>query len=66
MTWTLLVITVSSAPVAYVPFSDPMVCGNALPVIHSTIEAEWPDAIVQCIDSGIPKVRPRARPEVRS
>lgn len=61
MTWVLLVVTVADYRVAEVPFRDPMMCGNALPVIHSGIAAEWPDAVLQCQSTDVPLVRPRAR-----
>jgi hypothetical protein len=40
-----------------------MSCGRALPGIHAALAVEHPDIIVQCKDSGIAKVRPRARPD---
>jgi hypothetical protein len=61
MTWTILIILVADMRVAEVPFRDPMMCGNALPVIHNTIAAEWPDAALKCEITDVPIVRPRAR-----
>ena len=66
MTWVLLLITYAEDGQAYVPFRDAATCGNALPVIHNSITQEWPDAIVQCVVTDVPKIRPRARPEVSS
>jgi hypothetical protein len=40
-----------------------MSCGNALPAVHAALINQHPDTMVQCKDSGVPKVRPRARPE---
>jgi hypothetical protein len=40
-----------------------MSCGNALPAIHGALSQVHPDVITQCKDTGIPKVRPKARPE---
>ena len=61
MIWILMVITVADMRVAEVPFRDPMTCGNALPVIHNAIAAEWPDAALKCERTNVPLVRPRAR-----
>jgi hypothetical protein len=62
MTWILLVVTLPTGhEVAHIPFRDAMSCGNAMPALHATLNAEWPGAILQCKDSGVPKVRPRAR-----
>jgi hypothetical protein len=63
MTWTILIIFVADVRVAEVPFRDPMKCGNALPAIHKSILAEWPDAALKCETTSVPIVRPRARNE---
>lgn len=61
MTWTILIILVADMRVAEVPFRDPMMCGNALPVIHNAISTEWPGAALKCETTDVPLVRPRAR-----
>jgi hypothetical protein len=61
MTWFALLITWEGGLVGAVPFPDAMSCGNALPAIHGALSQVHPDIITQCKDTGIPKVRPRAR-----
>jgi hypothetical protein len=63
MTWIVLIITLNEQIVGALPYPDEMSCGNALPGIHTALVSQHPDAMVQCKDSGVPKVRPRARPE---
>jgi hypothetical protein len=65
MTWIILIVTLGSGPEQYamIPFRSEIDCGNALPAIHGAIVNEYPDAVAKCVDSGVPKVRPRARPD---
>lgn len=63
MTWIIMLITVNGHTVAGIPFRDPLTCGNAMPVIHNSISAEWPDAALKCETTDVPLVRPRARGE---
>ena len=63
MTWIALLITLEGLRVGVLPYPDAMSCGNALPGVHAALAVEHPDIIVQCKDSGIAKVRPRARPD---
>lgn len=67
MTWIILIITIGPAneEFAMIPFRDPLACGNALPAIHGAIVQEYPDSLAKCVDSGVPRVRPKARPEVK-
>lgn len=64
LTWIWLVITIGPAnhEFAMVPFPDAMSCGNALPAIHGSIAQVYPDSMASCVDSGVPKTRPRIRP----
>jgi hypothetical protein len=63
MTIIALIISINGQIVGALPYRDAMSCGNALPGVHAALAVEHPDIIVQCKDSGVPKVRPRARPE---
>jgi hypothetical protein len=63
MTIIALIISINGQIVGALPYPDAMSCGNALPGVHAALVVDHPDVIVQCKDSGIPKVRPRARPE---
>lgn len=63
MTWFALLIILDGGIAGAVPFPDAMACGNALPAIHGALSQVHPDIITQCKDTGIPKVRPKARPE---
>jgi hypothetical protein len=63
MTWIALLITINDLQVGALPYPDAMSCGKALPAIHAALVPQHPDAMVQCKDSGVPKVRPRARPD---
>jgi hypothetical protein len=63
MTWIALLISLEGLTVGVLPYPDAMSCGNALPGVHAALVVEHPDVILQCKDSGIPKVRPRARPD---
>ena len=67
MTWIILIITLGPAHEEYamIPFRDAMTCGNALPAIHNAIVQEYPDSMARCVDTGIARVRPKARPEAR-
>lgn len=67
MTWIILVITLGPGPEEYamISFRDAIACGNALPVIHDVIVQEYPEAMARCVVTGIPKVRPKARPEAK-
>ena len=62
MTWIALLITLNGGLVGALPYRDAMSCGNALPGVHAALSVEHPDIVLQCKDSGVPKVRPRARP----
>ena len=62
MTWIAIVITINGQIVGALPYPDPMTCGQALPGIHAALTPQHHDLMLQCKDSGIPKVRPRARP----
>ena len=63
MTWIALLITINDVQVGALPYPDAMSCGNALPAVHRALIGQHPDAMVQCKDSGVPKVRPRMRGE---
>lgn len=63
MTWIALIITINGQVVGALPYPDAMSCGSALPAIHKALSVTHDDAMVQCKDSGIAKVRPRARPD---
>ena len=63
MTWIAMLISLEGLTVGVLPYSDAMSCGNALPGVHAALSVEHPDVILQCKDSGVPKVRPRARPD---
>ena len=63
MTWIALIITINGQIVGALPYPDAMSCGNALPAVHAALAVEHPEVILQCKDSGVPKVRPRARPD---
>ena len=63
MTWIALLITINGVQVGALPYPDAVSCGNALPAIHKALSVSHGDVMVQCKDSGVPKVRPRARPE---
>jgi hypothetical protein len=63
MTWIALLITLNGKLVGALPYRDAMSCGNALPSVHAALAVEHPDIILQCKDTGVPKVRPRARPD---
>jgi hypothetical protein len=63
MTIIALIISINGQIVGALPYPDAMSCGKALPGVHAALVTEHPDIIVQCKDSGIPKVRPRARPD---
>ena len=63
MTWIALLITLNGELVGALPYPDAMSCGRALPGVHAALVTQHPDAMVQCKDSGVPKVRPRARPD---
>jgi hypothetical protein len=63
MTFIALIITINGQIVGALPYPDAMSCGNALPAVHAALINQHPDTMVQCKDSGVPKVRPRARPE---
>jgi hypothetical protein len=62
MTWIALIITINGHVVGALPYPDAMSCGNALPAIHKALSVTHDDVMVQCKDSGVPKVRPKARP----
>ena len=62
MTYIALIIILDGGIVGAIPFPDAMSCGNALPAIHGTLRQVYPDASAYCKDTGIPKVRPKARP----
>jgi hypothetical protein len=62
MTWIALIITINGQVVGALPYPDAMSCGNALPAIHKALSVTHDDVMVQCKDSGIPKVRPKSRP----
>ena len=63
MTFIALLITINGQIVGALPYPDAMSCGNALSGVHAALAVEHPDVILQCKDSGIPKVRPSARPD---
>jgi hypothetical protein len=63
MTWIALLITINGVQVGALPYPDVMSCGRTLPAIHKALSVLHDDVMVQCKDSGVPKVRPRARPE---
>jgi hypothetical protein len=63
MTIIALIISINGQIVGALPYPDAMSCGNALPAVHAALTSQHADIIVQCKDSGIPKVRPRARPD---
>jgi hypothetical protein len=63
MTFIALIISINGQIVGALPYPDAMSCGNALPGVHAALSVEHPDVILQCKDTGVPKVRPRARPE---
>jgi hypothetical protein len=63
MTWIALLITLNGKLVGALPYRDAMSCGNALLSVHAALAVEHPDIILQCKDTGVPKVRPRARPD---
>jgi hypothetical protein len=62
MTWIALIITINGHIVGALPYPDAMSCGNALPAIHKAVSVTHNDVMVQCKDSGVPKVRPKSRP----
>jgi hypothetical protein len=62
MTYIALIITINGQIVGALPYPDAMSCGNALPAIHKALSVTHDDVMVQCKDTGIPKVRPKARP----
>lgn len=62
MTWVALLIVLDGGITGAIPFPDAMSCGRALPAIHGAIQQVHPDASAYCKDTGIPKVRPKARP----
>jgi hypothetical protein len=62
MTWILLTITLDHGTAGIIPYRDAMACGQALPSIHATLALEHPDVMLQCIDTGTARVRPKARP----
>ena len=66
MTFISLLITLNGQIVGALPYPDAMSCGNALPGVHAALSVKHPDIVVQCKDTGVPKVRPRARPERKS
>jgi hypothetical protein len=63
MTIIALIISINGQIVGALPYPDAMSCGNALPGVHAALAVEHPDVILQCKDTGVPKVRPRARPD---
>jgi hypothetical protein len=63
MTIIALIISINGQIVGALPYPDAMSCGNALSGVHAALAVEHADIIVQCKDSGVPKVRPRARPD---
>ena len=63
MTWFALLMTINGEIVGAIPYPDAMSCGRALPGIHSALIGQHDDVMLQCLDSGIPKTRPRARPD---
>ena len=62
MTWIALIVTLNGQAVGALPYPDAMSCGTALPAIHKALSVTHKDVMLQCTDSGIPKVRPKARP----
>jgi hypothetical protein len=62
MTWIAMIITINGVQMGALPYPDPMSCGNALPGVHAALSHSHADLMVQCKNSGVPKVRPRARP----
>ena len=62
MTWIALIITLNGQAVGALPYPDPKSCGDTLPAIHKALSVTHKDVMLQCKDSGIPKVRPKARP----
>ena len=62
MTWIALIITLNGQAVGALPYPDAVSCGNTLPAIHKALSVTHKDVMLQCKDSGIPKVRPTARP----
>lgn len=63
MTWIVLVIVFSPGPEgsAYIPFQSAKLCGNSIPMISKALSLEHPKASFHCIDSGIPRVKPRLK-----
>lgn len=62
MTYIALIITINGQLVGALPYPDAMSCGNALPAIQKALSVTHDDVMVQCKDSGVPKIRPKARP----
>jgi hypothetical protein len=63
MSWFVLIITLDYGVAGAIRFSGPDTCGDAMPAIHKALVVEHPDVMLQCKDSGVAKVRPRARGE---
>lgn len=63
MTWFLLMVSIDGGVFAALPFADAKRCGDAIPALHDALAVDHADLMIQCIDTGVAKVRPRARPE---
>jgi hypothetical protein len=63
VTWIILVITINGNVMGSIPYRNETGCGDALPSIHATLSSEHRDVMLQCRDSGVPKMRPKARNE---
>jgi hypothetical protein len=63
MTYFVMTIYLAGYPVAVIPFRDDHSCGAALPAVYAALTPSHDDIALICQDSGIPRLRPVARPE---
>lgn len=67
--WTIMVIsygvTVFQADTSLIPYPSREACGDAVEVVAGTMIADFPDLVVQCVETTVPSasLRPKRRPE---
>lgn len=62
MTFHVLMIYASGILVSTTAFSGEMQCGQAMPSVVAALEPSYGNLNAYCEDTGVPTVRPEARP----
>lgn len=64
--WTIMVIsygvTVFQADTSLIPYPSRESCGDAVEVVAGTMIADFPDLVVQCVETTVPSASLRPKP----